>query len=384
MTDMDASVALKAAATEARRWLFEEAAPIWSTAGFRDGMFVEQIGLDGKAPVTSSRARVQPRQIYSFCELGRLGWTGPWRDRAERALDRFLAVGQREDGFFVHTFSADGVPLDRRADLYDHAFVLFCFAHAARALNRDSLLESAKALFGKLTAWRHPLGGFREGEIDGPPRRQNPHMHLLEASLALWEVSRDPFWKTQALEIVTLCRERFLDRDTGALVEFFTDDWRPVPGDAGRKVEPGHCFEWAWLFERLNECGIADGAGASDRLVAFARSTGIDRTRGVAVNATNLDGIVEDPAARLWPQTERMKAALARFRRTRDMGEAREAVAAFAGLQRYFDTPVEGLWRDVMRRDGSFVDQAAPASSFYHIVCGIADLIATAFEPLTG
>jgi len=37
-----------------------------------------------------------------------------------------------------------------------------------------------------------------------------------------------------------------------------------------------------------------------------------------------------------------------------------------------------------MRRDGSFVDQAAPASSFYHIVCGIADLIATAFEPLTG
>jgi mannose-6-phosphate isomerase len=43
-------------------------------------------------------------------------------------------------------------------------------------------------------------------------------------------------------------------------------------------------------------------------------------------------------------------------------------------LLRYLDTPVAGLWRDRMQLDGSFVDEPAPASSFYHIVCAIAEL----------
>ena len=43
-------------------------------------------------------------------------------------------------------------------------------------------------------------------------------------------------------------------------------------------------------------------------------------------------------------------------------------------LLKYLDTPVRGLWRDKLRADGTFVDEAAPASSFYHIVCAILEL----------
>jgi mannose-6-phosphate isomerase len=35
---------------------------------------------------------------------------------------------------------------------------------------------------------------------------------------------------------------------------------------------------------------------------------------------------------------------------------------------RYLDTPTPGLWRDTMDERGAFVEQLAPASSFYHIV----------------
>ncbi|HEX6866534.1 MAG TPA: AGE family epimerase/isomerase [Caulobacteraceae bacterium] len=38
------------------------------------------------------------------------------------------------------------------------------------------------------------------------------------------------------------------------------------------------------------------------------------------------------------------------------------------------ETPVPGLWRDRMKADGSFIDEPAPASSFYHIVGAILDL----------
>jgi mannose/cellobiose epimerase-like protein (N-acyl-D-glucosamine 2-epimerase family) len=381
MAGSEITKALTQAAAEAEQWLFQSAAPLWGTVGFQsDGMFAEQIDLDGKAPALPRRLRVQPRQIYAFCELGRLGWTGNWRVCAEQALDRLLEKGRRGDGLFVHTLTADGAPLDTRADLYDQAFILFCLAHAARALNRPDLLVVAKSIGEKLMSWRHPRGGFREGEIDGSPRRQNPHMHMLEASLALWQASSDGFWKDLVTEMAALCRDRFVDSRTGALLEYFTDDWRPIPGAEGKLVEPGHCLEWAWLFERLAECGIAGGTAVGDGLASFTRRYGIDPVRGVAINAVYANGTIANGDARLWPQTERMKAALARFRRTGEESEAREAIAAFQGLRLYFDTPVKGLWRDMMQSDGIFVEQPAPASSFYHIVGSLAELMTTAVD----
>ena len=81
-----------------------------------------------------------------------------------------------------------------------------------------------------------------------------------------------------------------------------------------------------------------------------------------------------DPIARLWPQTEWLKAAI-RFAAL-TQGEERErylrsSVRAATALKRFLDTPVKGLWRDKQKADGSFVEEPAPASSFYHILCAI-------------
>jgi mannose-6-phosphate isomerase len=78
--------------------------------------------------------------------------------------------------------------------------------------------------------------------------------------------------------------------------------------------------------------------------------------------------------ARLWPQTERLKAALL----LRRDGEAR---AAAQGLWQYLQTPRAGLWRDKMREDGTLVEEPAPASSLYHIICAVASL--KEYGPLT-
>jgi len=45
-----------------------------------------------------------------------------------------------------------------------------------------------------------------------------------------------------------------------------------------------------------------------------------------------------------------------------------DAVAAAKALSLYLDTPVRGLWRDKLLGDGVWVDEPAPASSFYHII----------------
>ncbi len=85
-----------------------------------------------------------------------------------------------------------------------------------------------------------------------------------------------------------------------------------------------------------------------------------------------------DAGARLWPQTERLKAASIAARLT---GEARYftmAVSAAEGLMRYLDTPIAGLWRDRIDVDGKVVDEPAPASSFYHLVAAVGEISALA------
>jgi mannose/cellobiose epimerase-like protein (N-acyl-D-glucosamine 2-epimerase family) len=92
---------------QAKDWLFEAAAPLWSTQGWDDkGLFAERLSFEGNQDDTSRRVFVQARHIYSFTQIGRLGWQGPWRERSNAALDYLLANGRREDGLFIHRFNS--------------------------------------------------------------------------------------------------------------------------------------------------------------------------------------------------------------------------------------------------------------------------------------
>ena len=77
---------------------------------------------------------------------------------------------------------------------------------------------------------------------------------------------------------------------------------------------------------------------------------------------------LRDADARLWPQTERLKAALLAATLTGESRYWSTALAAATSLLPYLKTSVPGLWFDIQRPDGSFIDSPAPASSFYHLV----------------
>ena len=377
MPDSAVPITLVPAAGRARSWLCDVAAPLWAFRGRTgSGLFPERMTLDGVPEPSYYRVFVQARHIYSFATIGRLGWQGPWQGLIGETMQAVVAGARGADGFYVHRLDSDARPLDARADLYDQAFVLLALATAGDALAEPRWFDVAEELLETIERnWSHPLGGFTEGEKDDPRiRRQNPHMHLFEAALALAEASGRPRFADFAAMIADLAASRFIDPASGALLEYFTDDLQPAPGIEGRIVEPGHCFEWAWLFERLGNSG-RDGAHAvADRLVGFARAHGLCPTRGVCMNEVLTDGSLHDGKARLWPQTERIKAAAIRHRRLGDAAEAEEAARAIAGLEQYFAVPTPGLWRDKLNSDGSWIPELAPGSSLYHIACAYGEL----------
>ena len=117
------------------------------------------------------------------------------------------------------------------------------------------------------------------------------------------------------------------------------------------------------------------------RMVEIAETHGIN-AHGVAFNALDEHFAVRDAEAKLWPQTERLKALHTltfhpmASAAQKAFAESRMAMA-ITGLQTYFLKAPQGLWHEVMRADGTLDDQPTRASSLYHITCAIATLCLT-------
>lgn len=376
MTDAARIVRLR---DQLKTWVLNEAFPLWWTVGADrvNGGFFEKIALDGSPVEAPRRARVQPRQIYSYAVAGMLGWEGPWREALAHGLAFYLERYRRPDGFFRTLVASDGSPLDDKVDLYDQAFGLFGLAMASQALpEREDLPRIAVELREALHAGlKHPTAGFEESVPRTVPLLSNPHMHLFEASLAWVEAGGDARWREMADEIAELALAKFIDPRSGGLREYYDGDWNPAPGVAGRIVEPGHQFEWAWLLLRWSQLsGRADARAAALRMIEIGKGPGVDPARGVAIFALLDDMSVHDDVARLWAQTEWVKAGVLAAQVTGDDAWMDVAADGAEALLKYLDVAVPGLWRDKLLADGTFVEEPAPASSFYHIVCAIQEL----------
>jgi len=373
---------LRQAADEARAWLFERALPLWWRQGYDQSAraFQERLELNGGAtPPEPRRVRVQARQTFVYALAGRMGWDGPWREAVEAGADVLMKRALRPDGGTRHLLAPDGSPLDERRDLYDTAFVLLALSEAASALGkRADLINAATRLESWIHwYWDHPEGGFEEGEVcPAPPRRQNPHMHLFEALLSFYETTGEAMHLERASELALLFHEKMFDAEHGALPEFYNDAWTPMSDQLGRIVEPGHHFEWCWLLHRWRALGGEDFTDEAERLRAHAEAHGL--VNGAACEQLLIDGRPLKQTARLWPQTERLKANLVRYEATDDPDALRAALQAYAVLRSFCDTQTAGLWYDLRTPDGAFTQEPARASSFYHIALALFELIRVA------
>ena len=365
-----------------RAHLVAELLPLWERHGLdrARGGFWNRLGPD-LAPLADGHKRllVHARQIFSFTRGVELG-AGPWARAAaahglEFLVQRFWDA--RNGGWFTTTDDA-GAPLDRRKDLYGHAFAIFALAHHYRAFAEPESLRLARATLELVRErLRDPVsGGFFEGASEDwqpitGPRRQNPHMHLVEALLVLAEIAPDGGALREARALVELLDARWLDARTGALGEHFDSHWRPLAGDAGRVVEPGHHFEWVWLLDRLEALEPNDSTRAlAARLFDFGRRFGVDADGGV-FDQLDRAGQPLAQSKRLWPQTERVKAWAARARATGDADLRRELEAGLRYcFARHVDPTTRG-WHEQLARDGRVLSDAQNATSVYHIVLAI-------------
>ena len=375
---MSAPAKVREAAARLHRWLLDEALPLWWERGADPaGGCFDRLNLDGTVAASPKRLRVQARQAYVYALAAGLGWDGPAKPASRHALTQVM-THKCDDGLF-RTRPDEPAPLDGMGLLYDQAFVLLALAADRAAFGWRGQQRHADALVGALGPFAHVLGGYAEGPGLAEPLFANPNMHLFECFQAWTRAADDDRWRQRAAGLADLARTRLIDSATGAIGERFGANWRPPTAPSERVVWPGHLYEWGFLLLDRPGASLADRAAAL-RLIEVSEAKGVDQSRGVAIFALDEAQAPLDRSARLWAQTERLRAC-ARAAALTDDGSLWEAtLQAIGALDAFLDTPTRGLWRDRMGPDGAFVDEPAPASSLYHIAGAIVELVRQASD----
>lgn len=363
---------------EIRAWMFEAALPLWASVGVdhQRGGFVEELTLDGKpADTPYKRTRVACRQVYVFSHAALLGWK---EGEAVAAMGADYLANKAFLGFdkgWARRLTPDGAILDATPDLYDIAFVLFAFAWRYRQSRDDEALNLLHSTLDFVDFhMRAPGGmGFVHELPPQGPRLQNPHMHLLEACIAAYEATEDQRFLSFAEEIIDLFRRKFFDGKT--LAEYFTADLKRVDGEEGRRVEPGHQLEWAWILANAQRLTGTNLVKEAQQLVGFAEAHGIDPQSHATYDEVRDDGPPLRKSSRTWPNTERIKGHLALFELTG--ADPRQPVAASSRLllDRYLAVEPRGAWIDQFDADGRPISKTVPTSTLYHVFLAFAEVL---------
>ncbi len=346
--------------------------PLWLGPGWNAEMALPYEALDAHAqplPVQRYRAMACARQLYLFSS--RIEQPGA-RERAAalfRSLQRHFH--DAEHGGWFYSIDAQGKPLDRRKDLYTHAFIVFACAHYWNQV-REPLVESTLNAALSVVAERFSRDdGLYEASLAedwsdlGSGPLQNPLMHLAEAFLQTLAVRDDAQVQAALLALTEAMQQHFVDDERGVMLE------KPC-GAVDNWFEPGHQFEWFFLLD--TSALLRGGAlhASLDKAFGYAEQQGVDDTAVLAM--LEADGSVRDATQRIWAQAEYLRALALR------PGSAAKVAKQLKALQQHF-LHADG-WYECLDAEGAVSRSDMPSTTPYHLATCLQGLQQSQHKPL--
>jgi len=355
----------------ARDWLWQ-AFDVWSQKGWDEvhGGFVERLDLNGVPDLNANRrVRVQARQVFSFSKAIEMGWPQPEiaRQLVEKGIKHIDSDLRHPESGWVHLVTQNGIPVNDKRDLYDHAFIILAGAAAYKATGNPRALKIADDALAFINSELkdHQNGGWFESKPATLPRRANSHMHLLEAALAYHGATGCRKSLSYAAEIVRLFETRFFNPGTDVMAEFFTEDWRLETSEAETVFEPGHHYEWATLLYEYEQATGHDTLSWRRRLIRRADKSGLNPKTSIVFNALRANGTITTASSRLWHQLERFRAYL--LHPDLVLPEQNTSFLEII-FENYLDFGPIGGWMDEIDENTRAISNEVPASMLYHCV----------------
>lgn len=335
--------------------------------------FHERLDAHGQPLDLPKRLLSQCRQIITYASAPNMT---PYKEKLDESFQFIIdKYHTPKTGGCIFSIENNGTPHDSKYDLYTHAFVILTAATYYQATQDKAELEFAKTTLNFIkNNFKLDIGYAEALDENSAPlqaiRRQNPHMHLMEACLSMYEVSSDKDYLNMADEMLALFFDKFFDEETGTLGEFFDENLSPHPTE-GHKVEAGHHAEWVWLLKRYSRIsGSTDPRidAAMNRLFTWVKTQGIDPEFGGIYNVQDRQGNIIDANKRIWCQFETLRACAIM---THIPAHANDAQRIFSNLIKIIKTHYidlkTGTWNEILNRNLSYQTNYLPATTPYHI-----------------
>lgn len=348
-----------------------------------DGGFYERLGKGFKPVFTGQRRLVtQCRQLSIYSDYA----VRKNQSIVPQLTKNFEFIVEKyhnpKTGLWCFSIKDDGSVSDPSCDLYALTFVIFSFSHYYRATQDERAKKYATdaltLIDTKFRMLPHP--GLAEAIDEGfvsvrAIRRQNPHMHLLEACLfanAIWE---DSGFDKMADDMVGLFYQYIYDARRDALVEFFNDEFTRPHDEKGRYLEPGHYYEWVWLLKKYE---VMKGAHPSHdstalKLLNFANRFGWDSLYGGIFDAISDEGRVMTDTKRIWPFCEALKANALMLEHVQNRQGLKDRVADMVKVFNKKYMQERGFWTEWLQRDLTPAADYMPGTTPYHVYFGITE-----------
>jgi mannose/cellobiose epimerase-like protein (N-acyl-D-glucosamine 2-epimerase family) len=307
--------------TQARefvKYTFGDMARLCATHGWNEARSRSEERLHvNLAPISLGyrRGMVAGRQLFFFSQAYRLTEELLYASRAHCLFDDLINnFWDKDNRGWYFSLRDDNTPYDSTKDLYSHAFIMFGLAHylaVFREAKAVQWINETNELI--LTRFALPSGWFapattRNWEILGGNLEQNPHMHLLEAYLSVYQATQDGTFLKYATQIMSVYTEILRTPDGSKVLEHLDDEGQ-ASGEKGSLIEPGHLYEWYWLVnEYADIAGLPAYRAASITIVDWADRWGLDVDAGGIHDLVDRDGNIVSSRKRIWPVTERIKA----------------------------------------------------------------------------
>jgi len=348
--------------------------PFWASRAVDvdKGGFFGRIGEDGLPDPSAGKGGVlNARILWAFSAVLRHRPDPLFRSLADRAFGYLLEnFWDPEHSGLYWEVDSRGRMLQGRKQTYGQAFGIYALAEYFMATGVQEALDRADRLFEVVEAqtidpesggyweargrdWK-PIDDLRLSTIDlNAPFSMNTHLHVLEAYTGLVRASHGTRHRERLRAVLEIILGRITDAETGHLILFQDEHWRPMSG----VVSFGHEIESSWLL-----CEAADTLGdesvskrtraAALRLADGVMAHGYDAVNGGFLHEESRDGHL-DTEKEWWVQAEGVVGLLNAFELSGRSEFLDSALQTWDFIEAHVIDRVVGEWRTRVSREGA-------------------------------
>ena len=370
------------------RLLHENIRPYWYPASLDHEYGGYVLARDVNDRPTAERADrvliMQARMFWYFSRLVSGGFAGDVElDAARRGFDylRDVMLDREHGGYFWKVDAPTGSAVVPRKHICAQAYVLFGLCEYAKAAASDEAADMASQLFALFEdkAYDRDHGGYREffepdwqpcqeDEIgfvtNAPPgtKRHATHIHIFEAFLDYYELSRDPTVLERIEELIEILTVKVVHAEGPACTDNRHADWSPLIRDHKRAIAYGHDIETAWMVPvGCQRLGLSrpDAAAVSRDLFETAYRRAWDARHGGFYTSGPLQGPASRHDKQWWVQAEALICALYYYQQT---GEDRFGACYLQMLDWIVNRQADwagGEWHSLIAPNGRIMNNKA-------------------------